>query len=54
MSKENGESPGTAIPGELITVPIEEYGKGSYKLCELVAAVVELDPKIHSVNLLLE
>ena len=54
MSQENRESPGGATPEETETISIDEYGKGSYALRELVSMIAELDPKLHSVNLLLE
>lgn len=54
MSQENRESPSGATPGEVQTISIDEYGKGSYALRELVSRIAELDPKLDSVNLLLE
>ena len=47
-------SPGAGTPGEVQTISIDEYGKGSYALRELVSMIAELDPKLQSVNLLLE
>lgn len=47
------ESPGAATSGE-VTVPIEEYGHGSYKLRDLVEQLVAADPRLKSVNLALE
>lgn len=54
MSQENRETPGAGRPGETETISINDYGKGSYTLRELVSRIAELDPKLHSVNLLLE
>ncbi|MGZ0653695.1 hypothetical protein [Corynebacterium striatum] len=54
MTDKNKETPGGATPGETETIPIDDYGKGSYALRELVSRIAELDPKLHSVNLLLE
>ena len=48
------ETPGAATPRETETIPIDDYGKGSYTLRELVSMIAELDPKLDSVNLLLE
>lgn len=50
----NKETPSAGTPGETITVPISEYGHGSYAMRELVNSLRILDPKLHSVNLLLE
>lgn len=54
MSQGNKETPSAATPGETETISIDDYGKGSYTLRELVSRIAELDPKLHSVNLLLE
>ena len=54
MTRENKETPGGAMPGETETISIDDYGKGSYALRELVSMIAELDPKLDSVNLLLE
>lgn len=54
MTHENREPPGAATPGETETISIDDYGKGSYALRELVSMIAALDPKLHSVNLLLE
>ncbi|MGN6019834.1 hypothetical protein [Corynebacterium striatum] len=54
MTDKNKETPGGATPGETETISIDDYGKGSYALRELVSMIAELDPKLHSVNLLLE
>lgn len=54
MPQENRETPGGATPGETETISIDDYGKGSYTLRELVSMIAELDPKLDSVNLLLE
>lgn len=54
MTDKNRVTPGAATPGETETIFIADYGKGSYALRELVSRIAELDPKLHSVNLLLE
>ncbi|WP_168166673.1 hypothetical protein [Corynebacterium sp. HMSC066C02] len=54
MNRENKETPGGATPGETETISIDDYGKGSYTLRELVSRIAELEPKLDSVNLLLE
>lgn len=54
MTRNEKETPGGATPGETETIPIDDYGKGSYTLRELVRRIAELDPKLDSVNLLLE
>lgn len=47
-------SPDAGTSGETETISIDDYGKGSYALRELVSMIAKLDPKLHSVNLLLE
>lgn len=54
MTRDEKETPSAATPGEVQTISIDDYGKGSYALRELVGRIAELDPKLHSVNLLLE
>lgn len=54
MTRDEKETPSAATPGETETISIDDYGKGSYALRELVSRIAELDPKLHSVNLLLE
>lgn len=49
---EENETPGVAAP-EVTTVPIEDYGRGSYKLRALVEQLQAVDPRLKSVNLLL-
>lgn len=50
--KEN--PPGAATPGEISIIPIEDYGRGSYTQRELVEQLLEIDPQLHSVNLILK
>ena len=54
MTRDEKEPPGGPTPGETETISIDDYGKGSYALRELVSMIAELDPKLDSVNLLLE
>lgn len=49
---EENETPGVVAP-EVTTVPIEDYGRGSYKLSALVEQLQAVDPRLKSVNLLL-
>ena len=49
---EENETSGVAAP-EVTTVPIEDYGRGSYKLRALVEQLQAVDPRLKSVNLLL-
>lgn len=49
---DNEETPDVAA-SEVITVPIEDYGRGSYKLRALVEQLLAVDPRLKSVNLLL-
>lgn len=50
----NEKSPDAATPEEIVEVPIEDYGRGSYTQREIVDRLLEIDPKLKSVNLLLE
>ncbi|MGX7906687.1 hypothetical protein ACVNSK_10670 [Corynebacterium propinquum] len=54
MTHDEKETSGAATPGATETISIDDYGKGSYALRELVSMIAALDPKLHSVNLLLE
>lgn len=48
----NEETPDVAAP-EVTTVPIEDYGRGSYALRALARQLQAADPRLKSVNLLL-
>lgn len=49
---EDVETSGASTP-EVTTVPIEDYGRGSYELRALVEQLQAVDPRLKSVNLLL-
>lgn len=43
-----------ATDGKTVSVPIEEYGAGSYLQREAAQTLLAVEPRLHSINLALE